>query len=660
MTISLPSKEIYAVDVPEVESFDGTFHYNFHTPDESITEDGGIPTKFLKKNASDIDSAFIQYSMTRAPRFISFTWKIPNLAKAGSLSFDQYNEGSFTTKSQNGSLISDNLDKIVSEDKFATSNYIAVDFHDGDIDNKLYQYLSGSCAMRSLDDNSVSNTSEYKMAQKLSSQTPTSVTPSYIYRILTNQANANGTRFYKDNGSRIYDDYSSQLKSVTVNMQANSKLLQDMIGRLIVDPMAPYSTELRDLYSATTHAKNAALQNATTQVTEEDYKTYIPYIDVTVQKSVTGQNYMSSEIIGFIIDKFEIDNNGSTTQLKSIIIDKASVGNTVDYKIKYNSKYAYSIRTIALFTMPAINDDTNEVALIRTLVSSKPSNFVVIKTNENIAPPAPANINFTWDYERINPLTTEYNHQTGKPYEGTGVAGSLMIHWNFPANPQRDIKRFQVFRRKDIESPFELLKEYNFDDSILKFSNAENPDASLVENVSSPVNYYFDDEFQVGNHQQHNPLLRKFTDSEISPWSSAYIYAIAAIDAHGYTSPYSAQYLVWFDPFKNKLQKTLISHSGAPKPYPNLFLNADTFVDTIKVSGPNSKRMKVYFNPDFYYVVDGKDNITKTVATKQDGKSYKLQFINIDNQKTAVVNIAIDDKLSLTQSDDSSALVGRK
>ena len=129
------------------------------------------------------------------------------------------------------------------------------------------------------------------------------------------------------------------------------------------------------------------------------------------------------------------------------------------------------------------------------------------------------------------------------------------------------------------------------------------------------------------------------------PGSSTYIYAIAAIDAHGYTSGFSAQYEVWFDEFKNQLQKKLISHAGAPKPYPNLYLEADTFVDTMHVEGPSSKKLTLIFNPEFYHVYDDQERMQQVLATKQTAGSYKLQFINTDNQKSAVCEIKIDDRM---------------
>ena len=124
--------------------------------------------------------------------------------------------------------------------------------------------------------------------------------------------------------------------------------------------------------------------------------------------------------------------------------------------------------------------------------------------------------------------------------------------------------------------------------------------------------------------------------------SRGYIYALGAIDAHGLVSNYSAQFLVWFDRYQNKLQRRLVSHTGAPKSYPNMYIEGELFVNTIVTSGkPN---MRLYFNPQYYYYVDDEHRCVPVVRTKQTGGRYKLQFMNVDNFKSTEVDITIDDR----------------
>jgi hypothetical protein len=304
--------------------------------------------------------------------------------------------------------------------------------------------------------------------------------------------------------------------------------------------------------------------------------------------------------------------DGTTQKRDPIIIESPHVALSADFKVKFHINYCYTIRTIAQLTLPAIDDNNGDVATVKVLVSSKPSNKIYVSTTVLDAPPPPGDIDFIWNY------------QTNK----------LMVTWAFPVWSQQDIKQFQVYRRSNVSHPFQLQKQYNFDDSAQKFPDYEYPDPSLVEYLhpGSPCQYYIDDDFD----------WQTQTSAD-----KGYIYTVACIDAHGQTSSLAAQYKIWWDPFKNKLQKEHVSHLGAPKPYPNLYLDGDAFTNTIKVNGPQSKTVKLYFNPEYYYLYDDQNRMESVIATKQKGGSYKLQFINMDNGKSQDINITIDDQLKV-------------
>jgi len=650
MSVSLPSREVYAVDVPEVRVFDGSFVYNFFTFDESVSETGGVPAKFLQRDAEQIDSGFLQYATTRAPRLVKLSWKVPRLVEPGNLVSDQSQRAHvFSSNAQDGSLIADNLDKVVTEDHFSSNNYVAVSFHDGEIDDKIHYLVSGSYVAQTTFEHHDNDVGHYKAAHRLSSLTPKHIKPHFLFRSLASAPQAHGTRFFDKSGKRIFNDYFRRLKKVVVNAQVNSRLFHDITNRSIRDPHSPFASDMQNMHKFTRKLKHQVQQRSLSQVDEADFKTFVPFIDLKVRRTAQRYDLSAAEIVGYIIDKVEITESGEAKESSPIIIDNPKISSTADFFVRYNATYVYSIRTVAQFTLPAIDDDTGDVATIKVLISSKPSSKVYIKTVENVAPPAPADLNFTWDYERINPATADFDHESGQQLPGTGRPGSLMIHWAFPPNSQRDIKKFQVFRRRDVNHPFELIKMYDFDDSLVKMPNAENPDPSLVEHLTTPCTFFYDDDFHVGDHNFHS-LNTDATSQDKHPGSSTFIYAVASIDAHGLTSGFSAQYEVWFDQFKNRLQKRLVSHTGAPKPYPNLYLEADTFVDTIRVSGPNSKRMSLYFNPEFYYLYDDNERLTSVLATKQAGGSYKLQFINTDNQKSTVVDVVVNDMIKAAPS----------
>ena len=144
-----------------------------------------------------------------------------------------------------------------------------------------------------------------------------------------------------------------------------------------------------------------------------------------------------------------------------------------------------------------------------------------------------------------------------------------------------------------------------------------------------------------------------FRDLEFTR-TSKYIYAIACVDARGFTSNYSAQFEVSFSVGENKLKTKLVSKKNAPKPYPNLYLRRDLFVDTMKDSGHS--RLRIFFDPEYYDVFrttglvdtfEWEGNILSSTKQTQSlnliGNNYKLQIINVDNQKSQLVNVVVND-----------------
>jgi hypothetical protein len=626
MTVSRPSREIYSVDVPEVRDFAATFHYNFFVTDESVNDTGGVPDKILFRESDKIDGEYIQYATTRAPRFVAFMFTPVRLSDVGREVTDvDVRNNVFDRTDTSSNLISDNLDKIVTEDQFASFDFISVQFHDGEIDDKVFYLVSSSFQQHALEEEHDQDVSYVKAANTLSSLVPKNIKPQFLTRAMAQPKNASGAQFYSNTNEQSNssatkarnvrnivtksqnqvvkaDTFYKRLKSFSIHAQINGKLFHDVVGRTINDPQSPYGVDLHSLHEYSKQVTNSSKQRFSLLINDNDYKTLVPYVDLKVRRTAQYTDRRGADLVGYLIDKTEITRDGETIQHPPIVIENSRVASSADFHVKYDSTYSYSIRTIARFIVPAIDDNTGDLATIQVLVSSKPSSKVYVKTTETVPPPPPADVNFTWDYENEK----------------------LLIHWAFPPNSQRDIKKFQVFRRDNVDQPYQLLKMYDFDDSVVKVSDNETPNPSLIEYLKSPSTTFIDDDFTK---------------------QSRFIYAIADLDAHGMSSNYSAQFELSFDVFKNKLVKKLISHAGAPKPYPNLYLESDTFVDTIRVNGPHSKRMKLYFNPEFYHLYDDNEKIIRVLATKQLMGEYKLQFINIDNQKSQTLTIQIDDKI---------------
>lgn len=625
MSMSHPSLPVYVVDVPEVVRLHATFRYNFFTPDESVNESGSAPASVLSRKASDVDADFVQYSTTRAPRFVEFSWARPRLADVGNLLSERaVRDAAFmTTGEQNGTLILDNIDKVVSEDDFAASLYTSVHFHDGEIDDKIHGLVSGSYTVLTLNEPTDPNVSAYKAAQQLAASLPDHIDRHWLYRSMTLPKQANGATYYvaangasgngtakgaasSANRTRYVNEFFERLKDVNANVQMNSKLMHDLVDRALRDPTSMNANDLAGMHALSKHAKQASAARRLSPA-ESDYRSYAPYFWVRKHGSNPHVQKYGAELVGFIIDKLEVMPDGSLRTHAPIVVDSPHVNVAVDYRVKFNARYCYTIRTIALLTMPAVEDVSGELATVKVLVCSKPSGKAYVSTLKLNPPPPPGDVGFVWNY------------QTNR----------LMVTWAFPVTSERDVKQFQVFKRRSVEHCFELQKQYDFDDSVAPFPYNERPDARLVERIGSPVTSWVDDDFD--------------WDVNTGP-EKGVIYGVCAVDAHGQSSGYSAQFRVWFDRFKNSLRRELVSHSGAPKPYPNLYLQGGLFENTIRVSGPNARRVRVVFNPEFYFYTDDDDRTVRVFQTKQTGGAYKLQFINLDSLKAADLTITIDDR----------------
>src|SRR5690606_11485892 len=130
MATSLPSKEVYAVDVPEVKDFTAQFRYNFFTRDESTSEDGSVPISILSRHSSVVDDSCPRLATMRAPPFVEFRFTHPRLVNAGQVLSGTELRTHVLGRGPRNYALAENLEKIVSEDHFASNNFVAIKFHD--------------------------------------------------------------------------------------------------------------------------------------------------------------------------------------------------------------------------------------------------------------------------------------------------------------------------------------------------------------------------------------------------------------------------------------------------------------------------------------------------------------------------------------------------
>ena len=54
-------------------------------------------------------------------------------------------------------------------------------------------------------------------------------------------------------------------------------------------------------------------------------------------------------------------------------------------------------------------------------------------------------------------------------------------------------------------------------------------------------------------------------------------------------------------------------------------------------------KLSVYFDPEYLIVKDSDESDLEVIATNEDNPSYKLSIINLDSQKSKVIDIYVRD-----------------
>lgn len=598
MSTSLPSREAIIIDVPEVKNFQAQFQYNFFVNDEGINETGGMPLKFLERRSDAFDSSYVDSLTTRVPRYvrISFTPVIVQ-PKNKNIDDNEIRNNNIRRNDLDKDHIRKNFDKILSEDFFASDNFSAVNLSDQSIDKKLFQIISSSATWLTEDKVKYESMTHKQLARETNALTPNNVEYQFLTKFLV-QPTENNVFFFERDAQRIRNDSVNRLKDVRIHFQINNKFIHNIMKVAIVNPASTFSSDFVSLHNVSKAIQHRAIKRSSSDMSRDDFKTFTDYTSLAPSDSTTSTVSSAARIVGYVVDKYEFLPDGEVKQHPSLIIENPFIGFTLDSHVKYYSVYVYSVRTICEFTIPAISDETNELVTAKILVCSKPSPKIKVDCRELVPPPSPTDFSFHWDYESAN----------------------IVLSWSFPPNTQRDVKKFQVFRRNTLEEPFQLLQMFDFDDSDVKAEEAETISLGLISRDSSPVLQYVDPDFKR---------------------DSKYIYAVVCIDAHGMTSNYSDQFEVTFDRFKNRLVKKRMSASGAPKNYPNMYLLADTFVDMVVTEDYRS--VDIVFHPDHLSLFDSQKRNLKFLATTNDASKYRIQFMNLDLQKQRVLEISVDD-----------------
>lgn len=597
--ISDPSISVIDVNVPDVYNVKAEFRYNYYTKDESNVE-------FTRVVPSE-----------KSPRYVRLTWTPPRL------SLNDMTSTSGGTASPVG-LILKNADKITSEDNYVNPDYVSHIFSDvtaieqGSADMENYSRITNS-----------SVESVFKMAKEqaevllkegeksddlFKQQLPTFIQTYYTLSNLP--ASSLGLRVIRP-GDQVEDDASflrSVLNNVSLSVKINKKLIPDIFRGSKMTGFEENITMLSRL-----HSKDEAF-------VKNRKETLINPVSVTTKYSSDGKNIV--RMIGYIIDRYEPTPAGFIKN-KTFYLDGGSKSTFDDLTVLYGREYIYSVRSVASVSILAYDVDKKTPIVAEVFLSSRP-NSTAVECYEYVPPPEPEYIKFIYNYSENN----------------------MTLVWEAPTNPQQDIKQYQVFRRKSIRHPFELIAMYDFSDSTgpngLKYLTGEVVDGNavgerpeldyLITKSKIPVLMHTDKDFAV--------------DAEMGE-SSDFIYAVCSVDAHGMISNYSTQYRVFFDIYRNRLVPRVICDKGSPRPYPNMNLKMDAFKDAIRLSGQEQRDMQIFFSPEYLRLSDSAGTSRNIVQVQRPDKPtekpyYLLQLINLDNQKFQTLKLIVKDENKLT------------
>ena len=605
------SRPTYVVNIPEVTNFSSDFVYNFYT---------------IKERTESINNINSQLS----PRYVALSWN----PLSRSENYD-YVDGNETTEalinnivseddtfsrfyySRNFSEVTDIQKAAVDLDVYFGLNFIN-DFFDISNKNALLKIIASSDTFTkkksAIDEKIKGIYDQYDALSDLPAQ------------VLGLQVvDAQGIIVDKGN---LFKTLTS---SLSLNVKINKLVAQDVlsnaeIGNQELDQLKkliPGSDESKDVILPASELKS--INNGT----------------VTTHRP---------RIKGYIIRRYRYDSDGGLTEEFVKYLKNSSLSSYNDSGVVYGGKYVYSLNVVAEIDILGDSDNDGKVDLLTVKIASR-SVLTDVSCYEFKPPPPPADIKFNFDYVKRN----------------------VIITWDFPVNPQSDIKQFQVFRRATLDQPFELIAQYGFDRSTTSFEaksklsselglnaadsdqtsgnfanrrfiTGEIVDANNISSMSSEFKHLVKD-FDLPTYKHVD--VDFVIDNEFFE-STSYIYAICSVDAHGMISNYSSQYKVNFEFYKNRLISQLICDEGAPRTYPNMNLRSDTFKDSINTTGMKIKSLDIYFSPDHYEVIDESGTNFKVVNIQLPDKQqqiekpfYQMQIINLDNQKMKVLKMNI-------------------
>lgn len=638
------SDPVIDVVLPRPSMFSAEFQYNFFVPDESVDDNGAA-------SASVGDDQ----PLNKKPRFVRLEGRTTLSNPALSLQGAGLPTIETLLAQEEVTSILDLVNNEVEMQKSAL--YSSINFQDLNVSDKLYNLVTTTARKRILTENdrvqeNLDLAKEKFLSKAYSSQTDfvrvlrrqVPVSDDFLRRTLTQIGQLNEAFIDEEEQKEIIQDNFRDVKGSHFNGRFNSKFIGSCAQSAVNDTLGTYSEEM------------ISMMPRLRQIQVENISAYEPN---DVDPDALAVNFLSYQsapeaineklnsvqfyLCGHLLEKLEVMSDGSI-QRKDLIFKPLQSGTRsnatvydrfdhIDFNVAYCRTYAYALSSLYIArTYQRASDDRRlpgyQQQIERYFLMSSPRASVkIVACQENVPPLPPEQFAIDYDSEKQKPLIT----------------------WRSPLNTQRDIKKFQVLRRESIHDPFELLIEYDFDNSLVKHETLEKTLPELTVKTKRPITYFVDEGFQKGK---------------------TYIYTLRSVDAHGLLSTYGEQFSAKFNRFTNTIDTGFVSERGAPAHLPNFYLDGRLFSPTAKDS--NHSRLKIYFDPEYLRLIQQNTGPAKNPQGKEpkeenedqnvpvdlnlfryDGQEentqystarYKFQILNTDLQQSKLVDIFITDK----------------
>ena len=571
--LTYPSISSPIFDVPEPVDINAEFHYNYFLPDEMVSINTRPGPENFKKHRE-------KYARTVELQFTPISAVIPDQAALSEIELSTW---------EKQRLLRRNLDKIMKETEFMSPGYSSIKLQDTTVAQRLLSNIESTLLQKGIDTAALS---PMETVLRYASETTDNIDGEAMLESVDLDDGNEYVSIDPVTGRAFEVQKAGGVNKLTFNMVMSDRFAADIAKNSIMTPISPAAKMFEGSVPKLEEIQSQARGNVGASprvVKSTDFiRTFNP---VQIEKIGLDDVFLGGNtVMGYHIRKYDVS---SPNKVDDIYITNTSASTYTDRKIKYGSTYNYSIAVIYLIRV--FSYSRNNAIAADILVESRESPSINVTCEEVVPPKAPDGLRFY-----LMP------------------SKDLVVEWDFPVNPTDDIKRFQVFRRKTINDPFELFCELDFDDSVEPHPRAENIPFYAIKKLDQPKTCVTDPVFEL---------------------DSKFIYAVCSVDAHDLSSGYSEQFSVHFDKFQAHLITELVSEKNAPKPYPNFVLRSQLTEDTMRDSEHSS--LTCYFDPEYLRVFNGNKEELDFLQVSKSEVSYKIQLIQLNFQQSVVANINI-------------------